>query len=82
MSASTGDALVLVLGGRLLNSTRGGAVRRSRTSPSRISRNSLPLCSASSSPLRSSSRATGRPRSTISTDEPLLRPSINALSYF
>jgi uncharacterized protein YndB with AHSA1/START domain len=81
-SASTADAPALARGGWLLKSACGGSARRGRTTPSRRSRDSLPSCSPSSPVVTGSSLATGRPRSTIRTGEPPLRPSIKALRLF
>jgi len=80
MSDSTADALAR--GDRVLKRAPGGPVRRDRSTPSRTSRDNLPFCSPSSRPVTGSSRATGRPRSTINTGEPPLRPSIKALKLF
>ena len=80
MSDSTADALAR--GGAVLKRAPGGRVRRGRSTPSRMSRDNLPFCPPSSRPVTRSSRATGRPRSTINTGEPALRPSIKALKLF
>jgi hypothetical protein len=48
----------------------------------RISRDNRPLSSPSPSLVTSSRRATGRPRSTMRTGEPFLRPAIRALRWF
>jgi len=80
MSDSTADALAR--GDRVLKRAPGGPVRRDRSTPSRTSRDNLPFCPLSSRPVTGSSRATGRPRSTINTGEPPLRPSIKALKLF
>jgi hypothetical protein len=50
--------------------------------PSRMSRDNRPPSSPSPSLVTGSRRATGRPRSTIRTGAPLLRPSMRALRRF
>jgi hypothetical protein len=60
----------------------GGSLRRGRMKPSRSKRDSLPRWAYSALPVTGSSRATGRPRSTMSTGEPASRPSISALRLF
>src|SRR5262249_38045955 len=69
-------------GGWLLKIARAGALRRGRTRPSRRSRASLASCSPAWAPVTVSRRATGRPRSTVSTGEPPFRLSIKALRLF
>ena len=56
--------------------------RRGLTMPSGTSRNSLPSGSVSGPVVTGSRRATGRPRSTIRTGDPPLRPSIRGLRLF
>src|ERR1700678_3339702 len=80
ISESTADAPAV--GGAELKTAAGATVRRGRSTPSRTSRDSLPLCLLSSPPVTGSRRATGRPRSTINTGSPPLRPSIKALRLF
>ena len=83
VSASTTEAPALMWGSRPRNSVRGGSLRRGRATPSRSSRDSLPRpAHPARSPVTGSSRATGRPRSTMSTGEPALEASISALRLF
>jgi hypothetical protein len=76
------DDPALRRGGGWLNSVGGGGARRGRTRPSRTSRRSLPSSPAAPPAVAGSRRATDRPRSMISTGEPLFRPSIKALRLF
>lgn len=69
-------------GGSLRNTASGGLLRRGRITPSRSSRDSLPFGVSWVLPVTGSSRATGRPRSTMSTDEPAFSRSIRALKLF
>src|SRR5271163_4903722 len=80
MSAPTADALEL--GGGVVKTVAGATVRRGRNTPSRMSRANRPLGPPSSPPATGSRRATGRPRSTIKTGSPPLRPSIRELKPF
>src|ERR1700733_2650428 len=80
MSAPTAEAPEL--GGEEVKIADGATVRRGRNTPSRMSRANRPLEPPSSPPTTGSRRATGRPRSTIKTASPPLRPSIKALKPF
>ena len=81
-SASTAEAPAVGRGGNSVNNPRGMAARPGRTMPSRIRRDSRSSGSGPRPLVTGSRRATGRPRSTIRTGDPLLRPSISALSLF
>ncbi|MDO8679684.1 MAG: hypothetical protein Q7R30_14225 [Acidobacteriota bacterium] len=75
------DAPLFGAGGGVAMRPRGTARRAGRTRPSRTSWASRPL----SLPARASTgsrRATGRPRSTMSTAAPALTQSIRALKPF
>src|ERR1700733_12930487 len=80
MSAPTADAPAP--GGGEVKTAAGATVRRGRNTPSRMSRDNRPLGPPSSPPVTGSRRATGRPRSTIKTGSPPLRPSIKELKPF
>jgi hypothetical protein len=82
MSAATADAPAFARGGGVSNSVRDGAARLGRTMPSRMSRESRPAGSDVPVLETGSRRATGRPRSTIRTASPPLRPSMRALKRF
>lgn len=69
-------------GGLLANNAFGTADRAGRTIPSRTSRPNRPSSSDRRPVVTGSRRATGRPRSTISTGDPPFRPSISALRLF
>src|SRR6185295_18576514 len=80
-SARTAEAPFFDRGGLVANRSFGAPRRAGRTMPSRTRRASR-LSSSGRSALTGSSRATGRPRSTISTGEPPLTLSMSALKLF
>ena len=69
-------------GGLLASTVFGMPVRAGRTIPSRMSRANRPSSSDRGPFVTGSRRATGRPRSTISTGDPPFRPSISELRLF
>src|SRR2546428_799916 len=80
-SARTPEAPFFNRGGLVANRSFDALRRAGRTMPSRTRRASR-LSSSGRPLLTGSSRATGRPRSTISTGEPPFTLSINALRLF
>src|SRR5262245_32665456 len=80
-SARTIEALFFPDGGLVATIPFRCPPRAGRTTPSRTRRASRPS-SVEATALTGSRRATGRPRSTISTGVPLLTPSISALRLF
>src|SRR5215211_2622873 len=79
--AASADAPPFASGGGLESTDRAGLPEGGRTMPARISRARRSLSGATPD-VTGSRRATGRPRSTISTDDPLAKPSISLLRLF
>ena len=70
ISVATALAAACGLGGLVLSSSVAGGLRAARTAPARSSRATLPSASGEAL-IADSSRATGVPRSMISTDSPV-----------